>query len=283
MHFIGSSSQTCLRFRAALFPLGAVVLATSLVTAPCAMAGAATMNVAAESADLAGLGHIPDPWEGFNRSMFGLNKAADRAVLRPAAVTWRRAVPTPARDGVHNAVSNLAEPVVFLNDVFQAQPSHAVETATRFGVNSTIGVLGLFDVAANMGVFHHSADFGQTLGRYGVATGPYLVLPFFGPSSLRDAFGLAFDSFANPFDYPRFKGDWAVKSSVVVVAALDERSRVDKDLKDFQNSSTDPYAAARSIWVQNRAYQIRGDKPVDVQALPDFDTAPPPAPASPRN
>jgi phospholipid-binding lipoprotein MlaA len=218
--------------------------------------------------------------------MFGLNKAADRAVFRPAAIAWRRAVPSPARDGVRNFVSNLTEPVIFLNDVLQAHPDAAAGAASRFGVNSTIGIVGIFDVASQMGVYRHKSDFGQTLGRWGAGSGPYLMLPFFGPSSVRDAFGLAVDTAANPFAYPRFDGDVAAKTSVIVVGALDARARSDKDLKDFQNAATDPYVAARSMWVQNRAYQIRGDKPVDAQSLPDFDQSPapaaPPQPAAPK-
>ena len=222
------------------------------------------------------LGRISDPFEGFNRGTYGLNKSLDRAVVRPAAIAYRRVLPKPAREGVHNVLTNLGAPVIFLNDVLQVEPGSASETVVRFGVNTTVGVLGVFDVASQMGVYAHRADFGQTLGHYGVATGPYIFLPIFGPSSLRDTVGLAVNLAANPFNYARFDGDVATKATVVIGGALDTRGELDKDLRDLDHSATDPYVTTRTIWVQNRSAFIRGDKPVDVTALPDFTADPPP-------
>jgi len=224
------------------------------------------------------LGQISDPWEGFNRGTFSLNKGLDRAIVRPAAMAYRRALPKEAREGVHNVLTNLGAPVVFMNDVLQVQPTAAGATVVRFGVNTTVGVLGVFDVASQMGVYGHRADFGQTLGRYGVGTGPYVYLPVFGPSSVRDTVGLVVNLAANPLNYARFDGDVAAKSTVVVGGALDTRVSLDKDLRDLQRSATDPYVTTRSIWVQNRRAFIRGDKAEDVQALPDFPADPPAKP-----
>jgi phospholipid-binding lipoprotein MlaA len=137
----------------------------------------------------------------------------------------------------------------------------------------------VFDVASEMGVPGHRSDFGQTLGRYGVGTGPYVYLPFFGPSSVRDTVGLTVNMAMNPFNYARFDGDIAAKTTVIVVGAMDTRAQLDRDLRDLEHSATDPYVSIRSIWVQNRNAFVRGDKPEDVQALPDFSAEPPAAPA----
>ncbi len=223
-------------------------------------------------------GGIHDPYEGWNRGVYGFNKGLDRALLRPAAMGYRRALPREAREGVHNVLANLGSPVIFLNDVLQVQPQPAGETAVRFAVNTTVGVLGVFDVASQMGVYRHRADFGQTLGRYGVATGPYVYLPVFGPSSVRDTVGLVVNMAMDPLNYARFDGDVAAKLTVIGANALDTRVGLDRDLKDLDRSATDPYAATRSVWIQNRRAFIRGDRPEDVQDLPDFT---PDAPASP--
>jgi len=235
------------------------------------------------SADGEAPGGIPDPIEGWNRGVYGFNKGLDRAVVRPAAMGYRRALPRDAREGVHNVLANLAAPVIFLNDVLQVQPHPAGETAVRFAVNTTVGILGVFDVASQMGVYRHRADFGQTLGRYGVGAGPYVYLPVFGPSSVRDTVGLLVNMAMDPLNSARFDGDVAVKLTVIGTNALDTRVRLDRDLKDLDRSATDPYAATRSVWIQNRRAFIRGDQPLDVQALPDFapDAPPPPASAAP--
>ena len=226
-------------------------------------------------------GGIHDPFEGWNRGVYGFNKGLDRAIVRPAAMGYRRALPREAREGVRNVLANLGSPVLFLNDVLQVQPSPAGETAVRFAVNSTVGVLGVFDVASQMGVYRHRADFGQTLGRYGVGAGPYVYLPVFGPSSVRDTVGLVFNTAMDPLSISRFDGDIAVKLTVIGTNALDTRVRLDKDLKDLDRSATDPYAATRSVWIQNRRAFIRGDRPEDVQDLPDF-TPDASAPAGPH-
>ena len=223
------------------------------------------------------IGVISDPFEGFNRKIFSFNKGLDRAILRPVAMTYRRVLPNPARDGVRNLTANLNEPNTFLNSALQLRADSAARSALRFGVNSTVGIAGIFDVASTLGVYRQGADFGQTLARYGVKSGPYLVAPGVGPTSARDLVGFGVDLFLNPLDYARFKNDVAVKVAVVVAGGLDTRVRIDKDLKDFQVSTSDSYAAARSIWAQNRAARLAGDKPIDAQSLPDFTSDPAPS------
>ena len=222
------------------------------------------------------IGVIADPFEGFNRKIFSFNKGVDRAIVRPVAMTYRRILPSPARDGVHNLTANLDEPNTFFNSALQLRADSAARSAFRFGVNSTVGIAGIFDIASTLGVYRQGADFGQTLARYGVKSGPYLVAPGIGPTSARDLVGFGVDIFLNPLDYARFKNDVAIKVAVVVAGGLDTRVRIDKDLKDFQVSTSDSYAAARSIWVQNRAARLAGDKPLDAQSLPDFTSDPSP-------
>jgi phospholipid-binding lipoprotein MlaA len=224
-------------------------------------------------------GGIRDPFEGWNRGVYGFNKGLDRAIVRPAAMGYRRALPREAREGVHNVLANLGAPVIFFNDVLQVQPHPAGETAVRFAVNTTVGLLGVFDVASQMGIYRHRADFGQTLGRYGVGAGPYVYLPVFGPSSVRDTVGLLVNTAMDPLNYARYDGDTAVKLTVIGTNALDTRVRLDRDLMELERSATDPYAATRSVWIQNRRAFIRGDQPEDVQALPDFTPDAPAAPA----
>ena len=245
-----------------------IATAVSLMAATSAQA-ASTLSRPAD--DNPALGQIADPLEGWNRGVYGFNNGLDRAVIRPAAMGYRRALPREARDGVHNALTNLGSPVVFFNDVLQVQPTAASQTALRFAVNSTVGLLGVFDVASTLGVYRHRADFGQTLGHYGVGTGVYVYLPVFGPSSVRDTVGLIVNTAMDPVNYARFKGDVGVKVGIITANVLDTRVGLDKDMKDLDRSATDPYVATRSIWVQNRAAFVLGDKPVDVDALPDFD------------
>lgn len=224
-------------------------------------------------------GQIADPLEGWNRGVYGFNNGLDRALVRPVAMTYRRVLPTPARDGVRNVLTNLGAPVVFVNDVLQVRPTPAANTAFRFAVNTTVGVLGVFDVASPMGVPWHKADFGQTLGRYGVSPGPYLYLPVLGPSSLRDTVGLVVNTALDPVTYARFDGDVPAKVSVIALNAVDLRVTLDRDVKDLRRTATDPYAATRSIWVQNRQAFINGDAPPKVDELSDFT---PDAPAKPH-
>src|SRR5579871_5011222 len=130
-----------------------------------------------------------DPYEAQNRKIFELNEKLDRNIALPVATFYVHAVPSPVRDGIHNFLTNLDVPVTFANDVLQGDADRAADSLGRFVINSSVGVGGLIDVAAKVGVREHDSDFGETLAVYGMPEGPYLVLPFFGPSNPRDAFG----------------------------------------------------------------------------------------------
>ncbi|MCF6292404.1 MAG: VacJ family lipoprotein, partial [Robiginitomaculum sp.] len=134
-----------------------------------------------------------DPLSGYNHRMFNGNKAIDQAMFEPIAKGYRRATPEPIRGSVNNALANLRAPTDLLNNILQGKIGAAVNTTVRFGINSTIGVAGLFDTATDMGIAAKPEDFGQTLAVWGVGSGPYVVLPFFGSSNSRDSVGLVVD------------------------------------------------------------------------------------------
>src|SRR5277367_4122157 len=147
-----------------------------------------------------------DPWEPTNRQIFDFDIKLDHAVLLPTAKFYRSAVPEPARDGVHNALTNLNSPVVFANDVLQGDAGKASSTFGRFVINSTVGLAGLIDVAARAGLPAHDNDFGITLGKAGSAEGSYLVLPFLGPKPPRDLVGSGVDIAFDPVTYLAWGG-----------------------------------------------------------------------------
>lgn len=199
-----------------------------------------------------------DPLEGFNRDMFAVHQALDKVVIRPAAMAYGTVVPRPVRSGLRNAFSNLSEPVVFVNDLLQLRPGRAIRTFARFVINSTLGLAGLFDVAKHEELPHHENGFGDTLAYYGIGPGPYLFLPLIGPSTFRDGLGGQSDrmllpvTVGTPFDTFEYQtSEWAV-------TGLDQRHQSDADLKALFGSAIDPYATLRSVYLQNRAAEIRG-------------------------
>lgn len=226
-----------------------------------------------------------DPWEGLNRGVYKLNKGFDRAIGRPVSMGYRRAFSKPVRHGVHNALYNLNEPLNTLNFALQLRPEPAARSLGRFAINSTIGLLGVIDVAGASGVPYRDTDFGLTLARWNVPSGPYVVLPVYGPSSLRDAAGKLADTVISPLNWWNYDGKLAVDTTIWIADGIDDRVAIDPLYLDVQRNSLDPYATIRSAYQQNRAAAVRGDAKEDVQALPDFDSeaAPPAAkpPAAP--
>jgi phospholipid-binding lipoprotein MlaA len=210
-----------------------------------------------------------DPFEPMNRAIFDMNNGFDKAVLLPTAQAYVAVVPDQARDSVHNFLDNLDAPVTFANDLLQGEFERAGQTFSRFSVNTTLGIGGLFDVAARWGIPPHSEDFGQTLGVWGVGEGPYLVLPFFGPDPPRDAGGQVVDIFLDPTTYIHIRGHLYWSAGREVAEAIDLRSRSIGDLESIERSSVDYYASMRSLYRQHRNNEIRNGKP-DVNSLPNF-------------
>jgi phospholipid-binding lipoprotein MlaA len=194
-----------------------------------------------------------DPLEVPNRMFFAFNEALDFAVIRPVAVTYRYIVPLGVRNTVRNFLRNLRTPVILANDLLQGDLERAEITFTRFFINSTIGILGLFDIAAESGFSYHEEDFGQTLGTYGAGEGFYLVLPILGPSSLRDGSGRIVDIFLDPLTYI---APQEFNLGRTATEGVDFRSRNIEELDDLKADSLDFYARIRSLYRQFRANEI---------------------------
>lgn len=214
-----------------------------------------------------------DPLEGFNRGSFGFSMGLDRAVLRPIAHGYMAVTPTPVRRRVSAVVDNLGEPSTALNDILQGHPKRAGKTSARFLINSTIGVLGLFDVATKMNLPSHDADFGQTFGRYGVKPGPYLYVPVIGPSSFREGVGRVLDVVTDPVGVIGGGYTTTFGATRLGVQTLDTRANADNAFRALDDS-VDPYVTARSAFGQYREAFVR-EATGEAQTLPDFDDVPP--------
>ena len=254
----------------------AVALGAGLQGATALAQGGGAQNATAPSATTAAGVPNPDPWEPMNRGFYKVEDGLDHVALRPAAVFYKHALPHPVRSGVHNMLGNLTEPVTFFNNMLQIRPDKALRTVTRFTVNSTVGVGGVFDVTGKAGLPRERAGFADTLARYGAPRGPYLFLPLLGPSSVRDVTGRIGDAVMSPFTWIKFDGRDTLQVTTTVVDGLDQRSEYDPILKGINRTATDPYATVRSAFLQNTG--VTGDKQTDVKALPDF--GPEPAPGS---
>jgi phospholipid-binding lipoprotein MlaA len=244
---------------------------------PASAALASLVLSACATAPAPGPGEVADPYEGFNRQMFAFNNGVDKYALSPAATAYKTVTPSFARDRVGDFLSNLGGPVIFANDVLQAEPSRAGTTFARFGINTTIGLLGFWDAADHFGIEGHSEDFGQTLGVWGVDSGPYLVMPFFGPTTPRDLFGFGVDRAIDPLTWVQIDNDSdtdrATRIGLGVVGALNARVSLDEQI-DTLNSQPEPYIALRRIYSSQRQAAIANGKVNEADAyedLPDFD------------
>lgn len=200
---------------------------------------------------------FPDPLEPVNRVTFGFNRALDRWVFNPVTHVYALVVPTPARKAVRRVLSNLNSPSVFVNDILQLSPLNAAETLVRFGINTTVGLLGLFDPADAIGLERHDADFGQTLALVGVPSGPYLILPAIGPTTVRDGTGYLVDVLFRPTTYLLTPLAQVVFTSIregsAGIAARDAHGPA---LRALESSSIDYYASMRNAFYQDRLAQI---------------------------
>lgn len=219
---------------------------------------------------------VYDPLEPLNRGVFAFNEAADKAVIGPVADLYVAITPGFARQGVRNVLSNLNSPVVVVNNVLQGDPGDAVDTTYRFVINTTIGILGLWDAAAHFGLEGRSEDFGQTLAVWGVGEGPYLVLPLMGPSNLRDLTGRGVDNVFDPLNWTEFESDDdlddTIQISRAVLGALDTRVQIDDQLQQLREQP-EPYVALRRAYTAQRQAAVRnGEEEADpYKDLPDFD------------
>jgi phospholipid-binding lipoprotein MlaA len=219
--------------------------------------------------DAADTGGLKDPLESSNRRVFAFNNAIDHALINPLVKGYRFIVPEPARKGVRNALRNLKSPTTFANQVLQGDMGGAADVLARAVINSTVGILGLFDPADRMGIHYEQEDFGQTLGVWGIGHGPYVVVPILGPSSARDYFGYFVDGYADPLRWYLFNIDKEeIYYAKLGVDYIDLRESLIDVLADLERSSIDYYAAVRSIYAQRRE-ALKNDEMAT--AVPDFE------------
>jgi len=215
-----------------------------------------------------------DPWQPANRGLFAVGMGLDRVLIGPIAHGYMRVTPQVVRNRVSSVVFNLGEPSTALEDLLQGHAGRAGRTGVRFVVNTTVGLLGMFDVASGWGLRGHESDFGQTLGRYGAQPGPYVYLPVMGPLNLRDGVGRVVDVVTDPIGFvtgPITSTSGAIRTGVT---ALDLRASGDAAYRALEDA-TDPYVTTRSAYSQHRAAVI--DRATGATAtLPDFDTPPSP-------
>jgi phospholipid-binding lipoprotein MlaA len=221
------------------------------------LGGCATPPPAEDKEAVAEFAETNDPIEPTNRALYAFNNALDTVILRPAAKAYRFVVPGAVRGGIHNMLSNLGTPVQLSNDMLDGKPRRAGDTTMRFLINTTVGVLGFFDVAKDWGYPDHDADFGMTLALWGLPEGPFLFLPVFGPSDPRDAVGLGVNSAMDPFTWVgQGAAVRALKWSRFGMNGLDQRERHLDDIDSIKRTALDPYATFRSLYRQHREAQI---------------------------
>ena len=203
----------------------------------------------------------PDPLEPLNRVIFDFNRVADGILIKPIAILYDNIVHDAAKTGVTNFMDNLFAPVTLVNNVLQGEGTQAFHTIFRFVINSTVGILGLMDVAKEIGLPNQPATLNQTFAKWGVETGPYLMLPFFGPSSFRGAYGMVGESFINPLGYVvqnknrRYNHHHQQRRLLYALYGLDivnRRAKLIVALNDIEKNSLDPYASLRSVYFQKQ-------------------------------
>ncbi len=215
---------------------------------------------------------VNDPLESMNRAIFDFNEVLQDVLLRPIAKFYNANVNVTVREGISNFLNNLASPVIFANDLLQGEFERALTTFGRAFINTTIGIVGLADVATELGIERHGEDFGQTLAVYGMGEGFYLVLPIFGPSSPRDAFGkLLVDSYLDPLGLWLSNTDRDnIQYTLTGVEGLDEYAGIVDELNQVKKTSVDYYAAVRSLYRQKRKSEIRNGSILELPPIPDL-------------
>jgi phospholipid-binding lipoprotein MlaA len=191
-----------------------------------------------------------DPWEGFNRAMFSFNDGLDTYALKPVSQGYKAVMPDMAETGVSNFFENLSDVGTLINNILQGKFSSASQDLARISFNTTFGLGGLIDVATPMGIDKHEEDFGQTFGYWGASSGPYLVLPLFGPATVRDGLGMIPDSLVDPV---RYVDDNGARNALYVTRVIDNRAQL---LEAEKLISGDKYTFIRDAYLQKRAFSI---------------------------
>jgi len=222
--------------------------------------------IAGEAATSAEQHIIHDPWEGWNRRVHRFNNTLDRAVTKPVARGYTRVLPRPVRTGIGNVFSNLGQPVSALNALLQGKPKRAGQSLARFALNLTLGLGGLFDPASEASLPKGNEDFGQTLAVWGWKQSRYFELPFLGPRTVRDSFGLGGDLAASPL---RRIHDKPVRYGLAGLSLVNTRAQL-LAMDHLREGSLDDYALVRDAWLQHRHFLIFGNESQFEQRLPDY-------------
>ena len=229
-----------------------------------------------------------DPWERMNRATYRFNDTFDRAIAQPVARGYRKATPHFVQTGVTNFFDNLEYPIVMVNDLLQGQLKPFLSDTGRLLLNTTVGIGGLMDPATSLGLEKNDREFGQTFGKWGIGSGPYLVIPFLGPSDVRDAFGTLANTYADPRAYLH-NAYW--RYGLWVLRMIDNRAHF-LDAQGALDSAYDPYAFLRNVYLQHRDFKVNGGQSAneeqqeqklleesgDDQQMPEGATPPPQAP-----
>lgn len=219
--------------------------------------------VASMLAGCATSGNPKDPLEGFNRAMFAFNDGLDTVLIKPVAKGYDEVLPAPVRAGVTNFFGNIADLFIGVNNLLQGKPDQALSDFGRVLINSTIGILGLFDVASEAGLEKHEEDFGQTFGRWGVGDGAYVVIPFFGPRTVRDTVGLVLDVKVDPVAN---LSDVATRNALLALRVIDNRADLLPADKVIEQAALDKYSYVRDGYLQRRRSLIHdGNPPRDLE------------------
>jgi phospholipid-binding lipoprotein MlaA len=213
-----------------------------------------------------------DPWESYNRAMYQFNSDFDKTIFRPVAKGYRYITPEPVDRGITNFFNNLRDVTSAVNNLLQLKLSRAVSDVGRVVVNSTVGLLGLVDVASNLDMPSYKEDFGQTLGYWGVGSGPYFVLPILGPSDVRDGISLVPDWYTQPIAYLH---DNDTQWGLVTLSAIDRRADLLGAGKVLEEAALDPYTFLRDAYLQKRRNEVYDGNP---PAEEDWEQEPPGAP-----
>lgn len=247
--------------RPARSPGGRVPSVRRLAAAAAALALAGCATTGAVS------GPRADPWEPMNRAVFGFNEALDAAVVKPVATAYTNVVPEAVRFVVSNMIANIADVWTAANQLLQGKPLEAANDLGRFAINTVFTLGGMGDLAGELGLERHREDFGQTLGRWGVPAGPYLVLPFIGPSSVRDAPAFGVDVLADPLRQVATQGQ---RNNAWVVRFIDARASLLRGERIVEGAALDKYGFIRDAYLQRRRNLVwDGDPPPE----PDDDDA----------
>lgn len=203
-------------------------------------------------------GNPKDPIEGFNRAMYAFNEGLDTVLIKPVAQGYDAVLPNPVRTGVTNFFGNIADLFIGVNNLLQGKPGQAASDLGRVLINSTVGILGVFDVATNAGLDKHDEDFGQTFGRWGVGDGAYVVIPFFGPRTVRDTVGLVLDVNADPLTHTH---GIPTRNTYLALRIVDNRADLLPADKVIEEAALDKYSYVRDGYLQRRRNLIHDGNP----------------------